>query len=132
MDLYGVRQLDQSRKRYAVSIKRCASPIRSFGGSLFPLPLNLIYPTPGNCICYAKKEKFGLLGQGTRWSLMQKIEPVGCHFGMMVAQSSRYYRAGYALTHPAALPGFLRHELRALSKSGTADRSMRSHGSAAR
>jgi len=116
VDLYGARQLDQNRKRYAVSIKECSAPIRSFGGSLFPLPLNLIYPTPGNSICYAKREQFGPLRQGTRWNLIQKIEPVGCHLGMMAAQSSRYYRAGYALTHPVALSGFLRQELRALFK----------------
>ncbi len=112
VDLHGARQLDRCREQYALSIKECSAPLRSFGCSLFPLALNLIYPTPGDSLGYARTGQFGPLGQSTRWNLIQKMQPVGCHFGVMVAQSSRYYRAGYALAHPKALLGFVRLELR--------------------
>jgi hypothetical protein len=114
VDLHGARPLDRCREPYAVSVKECGSPLRSFGANLFPLPLNLVYPAPGNDIFYGKREQFGALGRSTRWNLIQRSQPFGCQFGMMVAQSSRYYRTSYALTHPEKLPEFLGSEFRAL------------------
>jgi hypothetical protein len=117
VDLHGARQLERCGARYAVSTKECRAPLRSLGANLFPIPLNLIYPAPGNEISYGTREQFGVMGYKTRWNLIQRSQPFGCHYGMMVAQNSRYYRTSYALAHPATLPKFLGSEFRALVKS---------------
>jgi hypothetical protein len=116
VDLYGARQLGSCGSRFAVSTKECRAPLRSLGASMFPIPLNLIYPTPGREISYGKREQFGAMGHKTRWNLIQKSQPFGCQYGMMVARNSRYYRTGYALSHPAEWPKFLGREIRALVK----------------
>jgi hypothetical protein len=114
VDLHGARPLERCAKTYAISVKDCAKPMRSFGANQFPLPLNLVYPAPGSDISYAKMEHFGALNYKTRWNLIQRSQPFGCQFGIMVAQNSRYYRTSYALAHPVTLPRFLKNEFRAL------------------
>jgi hypothetical protein len=108
IDLYGTRRIEAARQAYALSIREVSRPLLSFRADLFPLALNLIYPIPGGMIAYGRREHFGALGAGTRWKLMQNIQPLGCNFGMLTARSSRYYKLGYCLTHPWRIPSMLR------------------------
>lgn len=59
VDLYGMKPLERSKKRYALSGRSPAKALMSFGREMKPHEENVVMRIPGNDIHLAEKDEFG-------------------------------------------------------------------------
>lgn len=50
VDLYGIKNLQEIKKEYVLTTKRCTSPVKSYGRHLKPHEMNIIFDIPGSDI----------------------------------------------------------------------------------
>ena len=58
VDLQGNKDLDTVNSEYLLSIRKCSSPVRTFGWNLFPIEMNIGLNMPGRRIYFGKTELF--------------------------------------------------------------------------
>ena len=112
IDLYGTKPLEKYEHPYALSIKDCSKPQRTFGNSLFPISLNIMYDISGTEIRYARREHFTSISSQSRWRMIRNLQPLGYSHGMNSVLSSNYYKIGFYLLNPSKIFGFLRRKLK--------------------
>jgi hypothetical protein len=114
IDLYGTKPFKKFLQPYALSIKDCLKPTRQFGASIYPIPLNMIYNTPGSAISYARKEHFSTTDLRKKKELINNIQSLGFGHGINSILSTKEYKSGYYLLHPLKIAGLFRRKMQKL------------------
>lgn len=111
IDLMGSKPLHLFTNKYALSSKRCLTPIKSYDCVLIPFVMNILYQIEGNVLHYGLHDNFRELHSETSLMQMANAQSIGYYAGRNHITSGKYYKLGYYLSNPSKIPNYLKRKL---------------------